>query len=118
MQDRREIKFNKLRAKYTTAKAALDAYETQLRGTCGDARGTLWSTPAEKRQRDQLRKRMVNAQDAFFEHLQSISPRNWRHGVPAYWIYESLTFADAIRPVNEPLSVVPPMAYGATEPRR
>ncbi len=117
MQDLREIKFNKLRAKYTTAKSALDTYEAQLRGTRGDARGTLWPTPAEKRKQDKLRERMVKAQDAFFEHMQSISPRDWRYGVPAYWLYESLTFADAVRPTNEPLSVVPPMAYGATEPR-
>jgi hypothetical protein len=117
MQDRREIKFDKLRAKYTNAKTALDAYEAQLRGTCGDARGVLWPTPAEKRRQGQLRERMVKAQDAFFEHLQSISPRDWRHGVPVYWLYESLTFADAIRPADEPLSAVPPMAYGATSPR-
>lgn len=117
-KDKREVQFNKLHAAYMAAKAKLDEHETKLRGSCGDERGTLWPTPTEQRKRNQLREKTTKAQDAFFEYLQSVSPRDWSRGVPAYWLYESLTFADAARPVNEQLSVVPPMAHGATSPKR
>jgi hypothetical protein len=38
--------------------------------------------------------------------------------VPCVWLYETLSYEDAVRPKSEALSVTPPLAYGATSPMR
>ena len=58
-------------------------------------------------------KREDKASDAIFAWLDARSPRDWRHGVPAYWVCTQLTEADALTAGQ--LSVVPPPAYGHYE---
>lgn len=52
-----------------------------------------------------------------FELLEA-SPRDWRSGVPATWVAETLSYEDAVRPVSDPLSVTPPCSYGYARPIR
>jgi len=107
-------RFDALRAKYLAAREALHAVEIEVSVRYGGT--TTWASRGEKSKLEQLRGRVSRAGDAFFEHLQAISPRDWSSGVPFVWCCESLTYADAVRPVKEPLSVVPPLPYGATVP--
>lgn len=112
-----EIKFDKLRTAYMAAKAELDAFASQLASKYGDGYSSAWLKSSESTKLDRLRETADKYGDAFTDYVASFSPRYWSYGVPAYWVRETLTFADAARPVNEQLSVVPPMAYGATRPR-
>jgi hypothetical protein len=54
--------------------------------------------------------------EKIFAMTQKLSPRDWGTGVPTHWIAGKLTFDDMVRPQSEPLSVTPPLAYGATTP--
>ncbi len=112
-----EIKFDKLRAAYMTAKAKLDAFASQLASKYGDGYSSAWLKNSESTKLDRLRESADKHGDAFTDYVSSFSPRDWSYGVPGYWVRETLTFADAARPVNEQLSVVPPMAYGASKAR-
>jgi len=112
-----EIKFVKLRAAYMAAKAKLDALSSQLTSKYGDGYSSAWLKSSESTKLDRLREAADKHGDAFTDYVASISPRDWSYGVPCYWVRESLTFADVTRPANEQLSVVPPMAYGASRPR-
>jgi hypothetical protein len=113
-----EIKFNKLRADYLATMAKLTEFRATLASKYGPNYLNSWMRPAEIAKLNKLGDAADKCSNAFTEHLESFSPRDWSYDVPAYWVRETLTFADAMRPLDEPLSVVPPMAYGATEPRR
>lgn len=116
--DKKRERFDVLRAAYVKQRERFDKVERDLRGkyhVSWDA--TLYShdtTVTEQRKRDAARAAMDKASDKFMAHLDAISPRNWHEGAPAHWVYEDLTYEDAVRPLNEKLSVVPPLAYGYT----
>lgn len=75
------------------------------------AYGKSWMAPESKRRKlEALRARESAASDAIFSWLDAHSPRAWRSGVPANWICDELTEADAL--TRGALSVVPPVAYG------
>lgn len=74
--------------------------------------GKTWMAPQGKRAKyDAVNKRLDAAMEAIFAWLDANSPRNWRTGVPAFWVCEHLTEADAL--TADRLSVVPPVAYGS-----
>lgn len=110
-------RFETLRQQYLDADRKRDEHDSALRSKYGRGWRPWWLTAAEERAANRLRNAHDKASREFFGHLQSISPRDWSYGVPAYWLYEKLTFEDAVRPASEALSVVPPLAYGATVPR-
>ena len=116
-KDKREVQFDKLRTAYMAAKTKLDAFASQLASKYGDRYPRTWLKSSESTKLDRLRESADKHGDAFTDYVASFSPRDWSYGVPDDWVRESLAFADAARHVNEQLSVVPPMAYGATRPR-
>jgi hypothetical protein len=74
--------------------------------------GETYSAPRAKREKlDRLWAREASASDAIFAWLDANSPRQWRTGVPAYWICGDLSFADAL--TSGHLSVIPPVCYGS-----
>ena len=111
-------KFDRLRAKYVAAYGKWMDQEVSLRARYGDGYQKGWVKAAEAKKLERLSESMTKASRAVvMDYLETISPRDWSYGVPCHWLYEKLTWEDAIRPVGEKLSVVPPLSYGATHPR-
>lgn len=101
--------FEKLRAKWLKTSEAARVFGVALRGQYGEH--YPYQAPKGKLKRlDALRAREDKASAAIFAWLDANSPRQWRTGVPAYWICESLTYDDAV--TSGQLSVVPPPSYG------
>lgn len=115
-----EKKFAALRERCVAAHTALAEYKAAMQRKYGfhyDA----WihqMTTAEDRKHDSLQKKRDKADDKLFALLDKISPRNWRSGAPAHWVATKLPYEDAVRPLDERLSVTPPIAYGHREPMR
>jgi hypothetical protein len=107
-------RWDKLKADYAKAREAYDAHDIQLMVKYGSSFQRSWLSRTEAKKLEQLRDRMSTIGEKITDLLVSISPRGdrWLGGVPAVWIYEKLTWEDATRPENEPLSVVVPGAYG------
>jgi hypothetical protein len=119
-RDKLEIareKWEKLRAEFLTHATAYRQADIDLAVKHGPGHHS-WMSRGERAKLDKLAARRDRVQSRMFEMTKEFSPRNWSHGVPAWWIAEKLTFADMIRPISEPLSVTPPLAYGASEPMR
>lgn len=111
-------RFATLRAKYIEKRDARNTFEREIRWKYGDNRwSTAWIGRDERTKLERLRSAADKAASAFYDYLAEISPRDWSYGVPVHWLYESLTYEDAIRPTTESLSVVPPLSHGATEHR-
>lgn len=110
-----ERRFDAARRKVLAARAKRDAHDAALHAKYGP--GAQWAryTGAQQRRRQALAAAYDRAADAMFALLAD-SPRNWLSGVPADWVAETLTYADAVRPESESLTVVPPCAYGFTRP--
>lgn len=108
-------RWEKLRADYLAARREYDDLTIKLDVKYGKRE---WASRTEKKKLDQLRKRMDRIGDKMLAMLDQVSPRDWHSGVPAHWVYGSLSWEDAIRPLSEPLSVTPPLAYGHTSPMR
>ena len=104
--------WNKLRADYLEADRAYHALDNELSYKYGSKHGYEWASTTERKKLEQLRKRKDRVGEKMFAILEKVSPRDWAHGVPAHWIYEKLSWEDAVRPANEPLSVTTPTAYG------
>ena len=107
-----QAKFDKLREKFV----ALDAKRDELRGELARKYGPnfsdSWLTAGERKKLDALRERADKASDAFFDFLDTISPRSWRSGVSFFWVLTKLTYADAT--TRGELSVPPLGGWGAT----
>lgn len=108
-------RWKKLRADYLVADREYDALDIELSVRYGRRE---WAPKAQLNKLEQIRKRKGRIGDKMLALLDQVSPRDWHQGVPAHWIYSSLKWEDAIRPLNEPLSVTPPLAYGHTSPMR
>ena len=104
-----------LRAAFVGADEAVRTQEIRMRVKWGDASWRNWASKAEKTKLEKLYERRSKIGDRIFEMLLKVSPRGeaWRTGAPVFWIYHDLTWEDAIRPTNEPLSVIVPAPYGA-----
>ncbi len=110
-------KFDRLRAKYLATREALGSFRRTIEISHGRWELT-WLSRGQRTKYDRLADAVDRAWNQFFTHLQAISPRDWSSGVPTWWLGEKLSYEDAVRPVTEPLSVTPDLAYGATEPIR
>ena len=110
-------KFDVLRAKYLSAKAKRDDTDSRFVARYGSGYQNSWLNAVDRLALHRARTAVEKAGDALTEHVATFSPRDWSYGVPQSWVRESLTYEDAARPVGEPLSVVPPLSYGATKPR-
>lgn len=108
-----QAKFDGLRAKHLKSREAYGAVERAVSSKYGS---TAWASRSEKSKLERLKGAVSRTGDALFEYVQSISPRSWSSGVPFWWVCEKLAYADAVRSLTEPLSVVPPLAYGSTVP--
>lgn len=108
-------RFDKLRKAYVTKKAKLDEREDAIRQRYGGNWRRHWLKASEEKDLTKKAESVDVARRAFFDYLTEISPRDWGFGVPYHWLCEELTYEDAVRPLGERLSVVPPLSYGATE---
>lgn len=111
-----KARWDTLRAQFLAADEAARAQEIAMRVKWGDAGWRNWASRGERTKLDKLLERRNKIGNKLFELLLRVSPRGeaWRTGAPAFWIYRDLTWEDAIRPANEPLSVVVPAPYGAS----
>lgn len=112
--ERARARFAELRSKILAATAKVDQFDSALRAKYGTSYQSSWIKVGERDTLERLRAARGRAGDAFTKHLASFSPRNWDVGVPIHWVWERLTYEDAARPLGEPLSVVPPLAWGHT----
>lgn len=110
-------RFDALRSKYLAAKAKREDQLVSFRARYGSEYQDSWLSPPDRKRKERLNAAVDKAGDALFAHVQAISPRDWSFGVPLCWVLSDLTFEDAVRPIDEPLSVVPPLSYGSTRPR-
>lgn len=106
-------RFDRLRAKYLAARDRRAEVESALRVKYGPDFDPRWASAAERRRYESALVAQGRAGDAFYAHLREVSPRDWGCGVPAHWLYEELTWEDAVRPTSEPLSVRGRKAYEA-----
>lgn len=75
------------------------------------------ATQTETRRVEAANRAFDKASDGMFRLLDA-SPRDWRSGVPAHWVLFHLSYDDATRAKDEPLSMEPPCSYGSVEPKR
>jgi hypothetical protein len=111
-----EARFHKLRAQWLEAYAAYEKQLISLRVKYGGH--TEWASRGEQKKLEQLDGRVKRLGEKIFALVQKASPRDWSYGVPAGYIYRDVPWEDVVRPVGEPLSRTPPLAYGQTEPFR
>lgn len=104
------VQFSRARSAVLAARAALLEITQALRLKYGDEK---YGSLAEQRKRTRAMAAYDKAGSRMFALLEA-SPRSWREGVPAVWVVENLSYADAVRPKSDPLSVEPPCAYGYT----
>lgn len=105
-----EERFNALRDKWEAAQLQLEQLRRELVGKYGEWN---YAKNSELKRVEQLRARANKASDRLMEHIFTHASREWRAGVPTYWIVRELKWADVI--TTGPLSVVPPPAFGYTE---
>lgn len=110
-----EGRWNKLQGQYREKDEQYESLRRDLQIRHGDVR---WAPATPKKKLDRLAAQRDKIGDKMFDMLDKHSPRDWMHGVPSWWIYLKLPWADAIRPADEPLSETPPTAHGYREPMR
>lgn len=106
-------KWDSLHVSGLKAVEALYEYESTLRSKYGKFEYS-WLTLSQRTKLDKLKERVRTNDSKVVDLLVKISPRGdkWLTGAPTWWIARELKWEDAIRPTNEPLSVVVPGAYG------
>jgi hypothetical protein len=110
--------FDDLRAKFLAAhKAARDEAITQSIKYGSERKARSWASRGEKTRLEKLESKRNKIGDAITGYIVQESPRGeaWKSGVPTYYLYEKLSWDDVIKPANEPLSSLPPPAYGWSE---
>lgn len=110
----KQSKFDDLRARILAKREKRDDLRRKIALRYGKFR-IDWASKSEQRLWQRLCAAVDKDEEKMFDLLDD-SPRNWRSGVPASWALTKLTYADAIKPTTEPLSVVPPCSYGNTHP--
>lgn len=105
-------KFDAAQARYLEADQKLETLLSRLSLKYGPGMQDAWLTPGERKERRKYIYARDRASYRVFRLLDA-SPRDWRRGVPSHWVCTVLSYDDAFRPLNEPLTVTPPKAYGA-----
>ena len=108
-------KWDELHAKLVAASEAELAYEIELGAKYGHNFQSQWLSKGQKTKLEALRAKKDKIGAKIYELVTRVSPRDWSYGVPAWWVRSELTWEDAIRPKNEPLSVVVPGSYGSPD---
>lgn len=94
----------------TAAREAQECWRDCARELDRKYQDRAYAPSAKRRKLDQLDRAEKRARERFWRYLEAISPRQWDRGIPASWLTDGLTFADAV--TREALSVIPPAAYG------
>lgn len=105
-------RWDDLHAAYARAHEAELAYEIELSAKYGHNFQRQWLSKGQRDKLESLQARKDKIGEKIFELITRVSPRDWSSGVPSWWVQSKLTWEDAIRPANEPLSVVVPGSYG------
>ena len=105
------LTFQKARDAVLLREVAKTEYLIQLAAKYGLNVQRTWLGTAEKKKLDSLTAAHEKARERMFELLKE-TPRDWSRGIPSAWVTEKLTYEDAIKPANVPLSVEPPKSYG------
>jgi hypothetical protein len=110
-------KWDSLHVAQAKAQAAESAYDLALAQKYHMSYQDSWLTHAQRDKKDRLREKRREIESKILDLLVEISPRGdrWLHGAPAHWLATELTWEDAIRPANEPLSVVVPGSWGSPD---
>lgn len=109
-----ERAFYALRRRWNGAKQAEESYRLQrLLKRYGETRPPhAWMTTGEINQLERYEERRTRISDQFFELLDRVGGRDWRHYVPHWWVMENLTYEDAT--TTGELTGEIPAAYGTT----
>ena len=70
-----------------------------------------WASRAVQKKIHSLSEQMDKVSDRIYAMLEE-SPRDWKAGVPVWYICSKLSYDDAFKPLGLPLSKEPPKAYG------
>lgn len=107
-------KWDSLHVAQVKAAAAESEFDLALARKYHASYQDSWLTRGQRDKKERLREKRREIESKIIDLLVEISPRgdHWLSGVPAYWLATELTWEDAIRPTNEPLSVVVPGSYG------
>lgn len=108
-----KVKFDALRARYAELTRKRDEHDAAMSAKYGSGYSESWLKRGEAILREKLSNSREAVGDKLFDHVQVISPRDWSCDVPLCWVLQDLTYEDAVRPLNEPLSVAPPLAFGS-----
>lgn len=113
-----EKRFRALRERYEAAyRAARDEQVRQAVKYGSEREARSWASRGDKTKLEGLEKRRNKVGDAIVELVVKASPRGdtWRSGVPVFWLQSKLPWEDVVRPAHEPLSKLPPPAWGSSE---
>ncbi len=107
-------RWDDLHAALAKANDALNELDSALRSKYGSRYENSWLPKGQRDKKERLQAKVDAVRDKIIELLVKVSPRGerWLQGVPSHWLTDQLTWEDAIRPANEPLSVVVPGAWG------
>lgn len=113
-----KARFVSIKAAIARCSTKVDTVRAELEAKYGGPSymAVMRATQTEKNRYDQAIAAMDRNSDRLYTMLDQISPRDWRRGVPTFWVTTELTYEDAVRPLNEKLSVVPPCAAGHSRP--
>jgi hypothetical protein len=113
-----EKRFRELRARYELAyRAAQDESIRQSIKYGGDSNARSWASRGDKTKLEGLYKKQNKVGDAIVGLIVKASPRGetWLSGAPSHWLQSKLPWEDVVRPAHEPLSALPPPAWGSSE---
>lgn len=106
-----KLKFKLLQANWHARSIAEDKIRLRLQ----EAYGPDYFVAANKTELQKLERAGVQTQKAsekFYTWLDCNSPRNWRSGIPIWWVCSELTYEDAM--TKDRLANMPPPAFGYT----
>jgi len=105
-------RWDDLHAALEKADAELEELESKLRMKYGMNYQRSWVGRGDQTRLDKLWEKADKIRKKIYEMVERLSPRDWGHGAPSWWVCHKLTWEDMIRPKNEPLSVVVPGSRG------
>jgi len=115
MAGKAKTRFDSLRAAYLAAdRAASDELITQSVKYGGDRNARSYAGRGEKSRLEKLEKKREKIGDAIIDLIIKESPRGetWLSGVPTMYLRRDLPWEDIVRGKGEPLTILPPSAYG------
>lgn len=112
-----KTRWDKLHVDYEKKYAAAQDFQIKLRMKYGEGNWRHWASRGDQTKLERLEVARDKVGDKIVTLLVKISPRGeaWLSGVPSWWIQSKLTWEDATRPTNEPLSAETPAAWGYRE---